>query len=315
MNHLRHLRYIDEIARSGSIRQAAERLHVAASAVNRRLLDIEDELGTPVFERLPRGMRLTAAGELFIQYVRERGAALEQVRSAIEDLKGLRRGRIRLIASQATAPSFLPAALASFRSRHPLVDFEVRIGDRLQAVAALRNYESDLALTFGLAPDPDIEALASFEQKLMVLMQRDHPLARSGQAIRLRQCVDYPLVLAGPGIGGRQLLDRFLARGSLRLPPVIESNSFEFLRGCLLHDQALTFQIALGASDLGSELVARDIEDRGFPRGRLVLAHLRERSMPVIAITLADHLRTLLEQPSAAGLHNAAEGADSRQPW
>ena len=75
MNHLRHLRYIDEIARCGSIRLAAERLHVAASAVNRRLLDIEDELGTPVFERLPRGMRLTAAGELFIQYVRERGAA------------------------------------------------------------------------------------------------------------------------------------------------------------------------------------------------------------------------------------------------
>jgi DNA-binding transcriptional LysR family regulator len=308
MNHLRHLRYIDEIARCGSIRQAAERLHVAASAVNRRLLDIEDELGTPVFERLPRGMRLTAAGELFIQYIRERGAALEQARSAIEDLKGLRRGRIRLIASQATAPSFLPAALASFRTRHPLVDFEVQIGDRLQANAALRNYEADLALTFGLDPDPDIEPLASFEQKLMLLMHRDHPLARDGGPIRLRQCVDYPIVLAGPDIGGRQLLDRFLARGSLRLPPVIQSNSFEFLRGCLLHDRALTFQIALGAVSDGGQLVARDIEDRGFPRGLLVLAHLRERSMPVIATALADHLQALLrEAPELPTQHDPAD--------
>ncbi|MBM3408151.1 MAG: LysR family transcriptional regulator [Betaproteobacteria bacterium] len=300
MNHLRHLRYIDEIARCGSIRQAAERLHVAASAVNRRLLDVEEELGTPVFERLPRGMRLTAAGELFIQYVRERGAALDQVRSAIEDLKGLRRGKIRLIASQATAPAFLPAALASFRALHPLVDFEVKIADRRQAIAALRSYESDLALTFGLDADPDIEALASFEQKLMLLMHRDHPLARAGTSVRLRQCVDYPIVLADPDIGGRQLLDRWMARSSLRLAPIIESNSFEFLRGCLLHDQAITFQIALGAVSDGGHLVARDIEDRGFPRGQLVLAHLRERSMPVIATALADHLRALLSQPPQA---------------
>jgi len=308
MNHLRHLRYIDEIARCGSIRQAAERLHVAASAVNRRLLDIEEELGTPVFERLPRGMRLTAAGELFIQYVRERGAALDQVRSAIEDLKGLRRGKIRLIASQATAPAFLPAALASFRARHPLVDFEVKIADRRQAIAALRGYESDLALTFGLDADPDIEALASFEQKLMLLMHRDHPLARAGTLVRLRQCVDYPIVLADPDIGGRQLLDRWMARSSLRLSAVIESNSFEFLRGCLLHDQAITFQIALGAVSDGGQLVARDIEDRGFPRGQLVLAHLRERSMPVIATALADHLRALLSHaPPADARHDPTD--------
>ncbi len=84
MNHLRFLNYIDEIVRAGSIRQAGERLHVAPSAVNRRLQDIEEELGTPIFERLPRGMRLTAAGELFIHYVRNRAAELEQVRSKIE---------------------------------------------------------------------------------------------------------------------------------------------------------------------------------------------------------------------------------------
>ena len=307
VNHLRHLRYIDEIARCGSIRLAAERLHVAASAVNRRLLDVEDELGTPVFERLPRGMRLTAAGELFIQYVRERGAALEQVRSAIEDLKGLRRGRIRLVASQATAPAFLPAALASFRKHHPLVDFEVQIGDRRQAIEALRNYESDLALTFGLDADPDIEALASFEQKLMLLMHRSHPLARTAGAVRLRQCVDYPIVLAAGDIGGRLLLNRFLARSSLRLAPVIESNSFEFLRGCLRHDQALTFQIALGAVSDGDQLVARDIEDRGFPRGQLVLAHLRERSMPVIATALAEHLRAHLSPPAPERDHDPVD--------
>ena len=70
MNHLRFLSYVDEVARVGSMRQAAERLHIAPSAVNRRILDIEEELGTLLFERLPRGVRLTSAGELFVIYIR-----------------------------------------------------------------------------------------------------------------------------------------------------------------------------------------------------------------------------------------------------
>jgi DNA-binding transcriptional LysR family regulator len=120
--------------------------------------------------------------------------------------------------------------------------------------------------------------------------------------------VDYPIVLANPDVGGRQLLDRFLARSSLRLSPVIESNSFEFLRGCLLHDQAITFQIALGAVSDGGQLVARDIEDRSFPKGQLALAHLRERSMPVIATALAEHLRERLgAQPPGDRQHDPAD--------
>src|SRR5882757_6688067 len=144
MNHLRFLRYIDEVARAGSIRQAAERLHVAASAVNRRVQDIEEELGTPIFERLPRGMRLTAAGEIFVRYIRGRSADLDEVRSQIEELKGLRRGSVKLVASQALAPVFMPRAVASFRATHPLVAFHVTIGDHVQALQALRAFDIDL---------------------------------------------------------------------------------------------------------------------------------------------------------------------------
>lgn len=288
MNHLRFLRYVDEVARTGSIRQAAERLHVAASAVNRRILDLEDELGAPIFERLPRGMRLTAAGELFVHYIRQRNAALDQVRSEIEELKGLRRGRVRVVASQALAPVFLPKAIADFRRTHPLVDFNARIGDHLQALHTLRHYECDLALVFNLAPEPDIEVLAQVEQKLVAMMHRDHPLAASGAPIRLRDIVDYPVVLPFADIGGRQLLERFLLRSSVKLRAAVESNSFEFLRGMLHHTPAVSFQIAIGAVTDGGELVVREVEDRGFPRGQLVLAHLRGRQLPVAAHAFAD---------------------------
>jgi len=300
VNHLRFLRYIEEVARVGSIRQAAENLHVAASAVNRRLLDVEDELGTSLFERLPRGMRLTPAGELFVAYIRSRAAELEQVRSQIEDLQGLQRGAVKLLASQALAPVFLPRAVADFRSGHANVTFRARFGDHVQALAALRAFEVDIALVFNLAPDADIERIAEFDQKLVAIMHRRHPLARNEQRLRLRDCASYPLVLSDRDTGGRQMLERFMARSSIRLSPIVESNSFEFMCGYLLYEQAISFQFATGAISHGGDFVSREIEDRGFPRGQLVLAQLRGRNLPLIATGFAEHLVAALERASAS---------------
>jgi DNA-binding transcriptional LysR family regulator len=295
MNHLRLLRYVDEVARVGSIRQAAERLHVAPSAVNRRIQDIEDELGTPVFERLPRGMRLTAAGELFVRYIRGRAADLERVRSEIEELQGLRRGSVRLVASQALAPRFLPGVISDFRKTHPLVAFDIHIGDHVQAAGALRSFATDLALVFNLAPEADIQRAIVVEQKLMAILHARHPLAAgSASSLRLRDCAEYPVVLPNRDTGGRQLLERFLARSSTKLNGMVESNSFEFLRGCLEDRRSISFQMAIGAALDDGHIVARDIEDRGFPRGELVLASLRGRRLPVIAYAFAEFLRKSL---------------------
>jgi DNA-binding transcriptional LysR family regulator len=296
MNHLRFLRYVDEIARSGSIRAAAERLHVAPSAVNRRLQDIEQELDAPIFERLPRGMRLTAAGELFITYVRSRQAELEQVRSRIEELKGLRRGTVKLITSQGLAPSFVPQAIASFRQLHPQVEFKVQVGDHVQALGALRALETDLILVFNLDSEHDLHPIVFHEQKLLAVMHRSHRLAQGSASIRLADCASYPLALPNRDTAGRQMLERFLLRRSIEFKPTVESNSFELLRGCLYHQNALTFQFESGAMTDGGELVTREIEDRGFPLGHILMARLAKRQLPVIAHAFAEHVLSRLER-------------------
>jgi DNA-binding transcriptional LysR family regulator len=100
MKHLRIMRYVDEVARTGSIRKAADHLNITASAVNRRIMDLEEELGAQLFERRPRGVRLTAAGEVFVHYLREQDGGAERMKSQIEETS---RGC-------AAAPSALPAA-------------------------------------------------------------------------------------------------------------------------------------------------------------------------------------------------------------
>src|SRR3954465_942622 len=83
------LTYLDAVARAGSIRKAAEGLHVASTALNRRILNLEQEVGTPLFERLSHGVRLTAAGEIFMAYVRSSLSGLSSAVSQIEQLRGL----------------------------------------------------------------------------------------------------------------------------------------------------------------------------------------------------------------------------------
>ena len=192
MKHLRILRYVDEVARTGSIRKAADHLNVTASAVNRRIMDLEEELGAPLFERRPRGVRLTAAGEVFVHYLREQDGDVERMKSQIEDLKGLRRGTVRIACSQALALDFLPREIAEFRARHPLVAFDVKVLDHEQAMAALAAYEVDLVLVFRPPFLPNFQPLMTLEQRLVAVMSTDHPLAEPAHG---HGCATAPTIL------------------------------------------------------------------------------------------------------------------------
>jgi len=302
MKHLRILRYVDEVARTGSIRKAADHLNVTASAVNRRIMDLEEELGAALFERRPRGVRLTAAGEVFVHYLREQDGGVERMKSQIEDLKGLRRGTVRIACSQALALDFLPREIAEFRKRHPLVAFDVKVLDHEQAMAALAAYEVDLVLVFRPPFMPSFQPLMSLEQRLVAVMSVDHPLA-GRRTIRLRDCAAYPVALPERSIGGRQLLDEVSARSGLTFKLAAESNSFEMLRGLVTHANLISFQIRIGTLPESNKLglVARDIDDRDVPRANLVLGQLRARNLPIPAAVFAEKLVRVLEGMRRAG--------------
>src|SRR6476619_7126846 len=169
MRHLRFLRYVDEVARAGSIRRAAEQLHVTASAVKRRVMDLEEELGAPLFERRPRGVRLTAAGELFVRYIREQTGDVDRMKSQIEDLKGLRRGTVRIACSQALALDFLPRQIGEFRKKHPYVTFDVKVLDHEQAMESLAGYDVDLVLVFRPPFLANFRPLMTVEQRVVAI--------------------------------------------------------------------------------------------------------------------------------------------------
>jgi DNA-binding transcriptional LysR family regulator len=291
MRHLRLLTHVVEVARTGSIRKAAEQLNLTPSAMNRRIQDLEDEVGTLLFERHPRGVKLTTAGEMFVRYARSQIADAERMRSQVEDLRGLRRGPVVVACSQALALDFLAARVSAFQKQHPRVTFDLKFTDHEAALTALAAYEVDLALIFRPSMRPNMRVIASVPQRLVAVVRADHPFARK-RSVRLSECAEYLAALPDRSLGGRQILDEVAARRDMRFNVMAESNSFEMLRGLVHRCNVISFQIEIGApsGDLGMGLVGCPIDTRDVPAAELVLCQLRGRGLSIAAAAFSEAL-------------------------
>jgi DNA-binding transcriptional LysR family regulator len=289
MRHLQTLRYVDAVARAGSIRKAAETLAITSTALNRRILALEEDLGAPVFERLPHGVRLSTAGEILIRHVRAQLSDIERVKSQIADLSGVRRGHVSIACSQALLPHFLPEMIARYRSEHPAVTFGVHRRDRAAAEQALVDHDADLALVFEPVRLSDFQTLITARQPLHAVFARGHPLEGEGP-VRLRECLAFPVALPTEIYGVRHILETALRRSSLDLRPAVESDSFEFLRRLSAAEPVVTFQIPIGLDPDDPMEVSRPVDARDAPSGLLYMGQLRGRALPVAAARFADLL-------------------------
>ena len=295
MKHLQDFAYIEAVVRAGSIRKAADDMNITASALNRRIQRFEEEFGSEIFERLPRGVRLNPAGELLVQHFRAQVSDLRRVQSQVADLSGIRRGHVSVACSQTLIPYFMPEQIALYRQSHPGVTFSVSVRDHKAAERDLSTFHSDIALVFEPVLVVDFEVLMSVPQTIHVLMRDDHPLAAHG-VLRLRDCLNHPHVVPSRQNGLRHLLDAAAARGSHAIAPVVEADSFDFMRHYVLHENAIAFQIPIGLKPSpGSGMAVRPLSSRDVPAGNLLLGQMRGRTLPVASARFAQSLGLALK--------------------
>ena len=291
MKHLLPLKYINAVAKAGSIRQAAETLAITSTALNRRVISMEEELGVPIFERLPRGVRLSTAGEILVHHIRSQISDLERVKSQIADLSGQRRGHVSIACSQALLPYFLPEQISSYRKEHSAVTFSVLLRDRAEAEVALVDMSADLALVFEPVRMLEFQNLLTVRQQVHAVMKNDHPLAGKKQ-LRLRDCLQYPVALPTTDFGVRHLLELAVRKISTNLQPVIESDSFEFLNRHALSEEIISFQIPIGLPKATKDmnLINKPIDLRDVPPGAIFVGQLRGRNLSVAASRFANQM-------------------------
>ena len=292
MRHLLPLRYVDVVAKAGSIRKAAETLAITSTALNRRILALEEELGVELFERFARGVRLSAAGEILIHHVRNQLSDMERVKSQIADLSGERRGHVSIACSQALLPYFLPEQISIYRKAHPKVTFDVLLRDRAAAEQALVDISADIALVFEPVRLMEFHNVLTVRQPVHAIMTPDHPLADQ-DVLRLRDILLHPIALPSRAIGVRHLMEIAARKSSLTMSPIIESDSFEFLRHHAIAENIISFQLPIGLPENvpGSGIVTRPIDSRDVPPGLLYFGQLKGRTLPVAAARFAQQMQ------------------------
>lgn len=256
----------------GSLRAAAQRLHVSQPALTAAIQQLEEELRAPLLVRSRRGVTLTRFGEAFIRHARLIVAESQRAQDELSQLRGHWEGRITFSVSPAIALQSLPQALSSFRKVHPAVTVVVRDGLYPGVAASLRDGTLDFALTAAHRHDidQDLECEPVGASEVVLVARAGHPLA---QARRLAQLADAEWVFSSAPRGpGAMIQEAFDGHGlsSPRIGMVCES--FLALPGLVAHSDWLT-------------TMPRALFERNAFRDALVCVDVAER-LPALTIFL-----------------------------
>jgi DNA-binding transcriptional LysR family regulator len=295
MLHSRVLRYIDEVARLGSIRAAGDRLNVAPSAINKHILQLEETIGEPLFERLPRGLRLTPAGEILVAHVRRTMKEYSQVEAEIRDIKGLQSGEVIVATTNGLAEGIVAKVATDFCARHPRIRLSIRNMPIREIVKSVGDGEADLGFAFNLPPTAQLETLVRFETRLGAVVSSDHPLAGL-EMMPLKTCIGYPLIFPDRSMVMHSIVTEAFLAANLVVEPTFVTNSIEAMKSLAALSDGIAF---LSKFDVAEEqhtgrLSYVTIRDGTFGKNVLSLVQREKRGKALAASIFAEDLKRFL---------------------
>ncbi len=206
---LRQLRSLIAIEQTGKISNAAKTLGLTGPAVTLQLRQLEDETGMCLFDRTPEGMRPTVAGQAVLDAAHSVQERLRLLDEELTELKGGRRGSLRL-GAVSTAKYFAPRLIAGFKQSHPEIQIELFIGNRAEIIETLREQTVDVALMGRPPADLKVDAAVFGDHPLVIVAPAGHPLA-SRREITKEEIATEEFLVREPGSGTRISLEIFFA--------------------------------------------------------------------------------------------------------
>ncbi|MDB5517879.1 MAG: hypothetical protein JWQ17_4637 [Tardiphaga sp.] len=302
------LRYVDQVARSGSIQRAAKELNIAASAINRQILLLEQELGVALFERMPRGMRLTSAGDTVVTLARRWRTDERRAAADLKQLQGVNQGHIRLVAMDSHVNGFLPRVIDTLTREHPRISLEIQIASTDDAIAALLGGSADLAAIFNLSPHRDIHVLWKSELPFGCVVAPGHDLAKQ-KTISMQEVAAHPIALQSKALPIRRYLDArhgwLFADGQ----KMVETNSLQLVKILARSSNYVAFTSELDAAPeiLDGSLVFLPVRDKGAEPQTVSVALDGRKPLSKIAKIVADRLTQCIAE-DLKGVRKARAG-------
>jgi DNA-binding transcriptional LysR family regulator len=233
------LRYLYESARLGSMRAASEYLDMSPSSISRQIAGLEKELGIELVERSRHTVQLTIAGQLVLQYYRDRQSQREALISSIDDIRGLRKGHIVLAVGQGLVRMPLVRSLSEFVAKHPGIALTIKNASTRDVASYVRNDEAHFGITLDSPHDPRIRTRMIIPQPLCLIVYPKHPLA-GAKSVAIRDLQEHRLILPEDGFRVRQILDQVERERGIFLNSIVTASSIQMLADCVLAEIGVT---------------------------------------------------------------------------
>lgn len=296
------LLYFTEVARQGSFRKASETLHVAASSIDRQILRVEKELAMPLFERHPSGLRLTAAGELLLHAASNWKKDFSRVREQLDDLRGLRRGHVRIATIDAINRQFFSAMLKSVHQDYPNISFTLTTMNNIDIQQALISGDADFGIMLNPQSSRELQVQAFAEINLGVVVPKGHPLAEKS-SIRFNQCLEYPFIVPSPPLMLSGPVEALMNISGSRVNEVAVSNNIHMIRSLIKEKIGIGMLCWLDIMDEvhSDELVFIPLTDPQLKTFTLSLCVAPSRQLSLAASMMLKQLERLFSQIAAPG--------------
>ncbi|MCI0869130.1 MAG: LysR family transcriptional regulator [Chloroflexi bacterium] len=217
------------VARLGSFSKAADDLSISQPAVSIQVRELEATLGAPLIHRLRRGLQLTDTGEAVFGYTQRIFALSEEMRSAVQDIQGLKAGRLTIGSSSTPGEYILPWAIGKFRKRYPGVEVSLAISNTQSIVERIINHELDLGMAGATVSLPGLASFTYVEDEIVIIASPEHPIAMAGN-VSMEDLIGQEFILREEGSATRHTAEEYLSKSGIAIKVNMELGSNEAVK-------------------------------------------------------------------------------------
>ena len=252
---LRQLEILQAIAETGSFTACGRKLHVSHSAISRQIALLEEELGEPLFLRVGRKVRMTAAAEALVQLGQRVSQDVRDTLAGVTDRTRELRGTLRLSGGMTVCLYIFPTLVKQLRRSHPQLDVKMMVATAGRSVEQIRAGHVDAGLLTLPVDEADLVTLPVLREELLLVTMPGHPLAKR-KKIGAQDLAGEPFVAFEAGSGTRRVIDRFFIGENIEPNIVMETENVEIIKAMV--------KTGLGIGIVPYVAVAREVRGRQF---------------------------------------------------
>ncbi|MEV8467656.1 LysR family transcriptional regulator [Fluviibacterium sp. DFM31] len=293
----RGMLYVEAVAEAGSIQAASREIGIAASAIDRQIVLLEQRLGVQLFERQRSGMSLSPAGEQFLALTRRWRSDERQIWSSIKQMQGLELGHVRLLAMDSMANGVIPRLIGKLFENYPRVQLDIEFTTPDSVTDHLTKGEVDIALAFNIKPHRDLHIMWTTDLPLGCLAAPDHPVAQKPE-IRLSEAIRHPVAMQSRSLAIRRLLESKHGWIFSELRPPVATNSLQLVKHLAVSGShvAITSELDAAPELIDGSLVFVPVMDRNVMAQTASVVISTRRSLSQIGRKVGELVCDELEQ-------------------